>query len=338
MPDAHEIEKAIKLLRLGEVVGIPTETVYGLAARIDIPRAIEQIFKSKERPFFDPLIVHVASIEQAQKLTSQWGIVAQALAEDFWPGPLTMILPKSDEINPMITSGLESVGIRMPKHPMALEVIRELGVPLAAPSANKFGRTSPTSAFHVWNEFKDENIFVLDGGECEVGIESTVLLVKETSIFADLSILRKGYVLASDIQKSLLKRKIDFHFVESVSKKESPGHMKHHYMPAIPLIVCENKELMGDELLVEINQRLNQLPDEIESVKILKPINGVKSYALLDLALDPVVAAREFYSELRRLGEGNFDCIVFYKEEYQRGDYWDSLFDRLNKAASLIIP
>lgn len=337
MSVTQELEKAIKLLRLGELVGIPTETVYGLAARIDIPRAIEQIFKSKERPFFDPLIVHVASIEQAKTLTTQWGRVAQALAEDFWPGPLTMILPKSEQINSMITSGLASVGIRMPNHAMTLEVIRELGVPLAAPSANKFGRTSPTSALHVRKEFENENIFVLDGGECSVGIESTVLLVKETNAIADLSVLRKGYVLQADIQKSLLKRKIDFHFVDSVSKNESPGHLKHHYMPAIPLVICRDRDLLGDPLLAKINLQLTHLPDEVEGVKIFKPANGVQRYAVLDLALDPVVATRELYSELRRLGESEFDCIVFYQDSHHCGDYWESVLDRLNKAASLVL-
>lgn len=337
MSDAHEIEKAIKLLRLGEVVGLPTETVYGLAARIDIPRAIEKIFKTKERPFFDPLIVHVSSIEQAQKLTSHWGQVAQTLAEDFWPGPLTLVLPKAEHVNPMITSGLESVGVRMPNHSLALEVIRQLGVPLAAPSANKFGRTSPTSALHVWSEFKDENVFVLDGGECTVGIESTVLLVKEANGQVDLSILRKGQVLASDIEASLLQRKMAFRFVDAVSKNESPGHLKHHYMPAIPLVLCEGRELGGSELLREINQKLSMLPDEVESVKIRKPQGDVQSYGLLDLSLDPVVAARELYSELRRLGESEFDCIVFYADQNRQGDHWDSLFDRLHKAASLIL-
>lgn len=337
MPEAQEIEKAVKLLRLGEVVGLPTETVYGLAARIDIPRAIEQIFKTKERPFFDPLIVHVSSVEQAKSLTSHWGPVAQALADKFWPGPLTLILPKAEHVNPLITSGLESVGIRMPRHPMALEVLRELGVPLAAPSANKFGKTSPTSAFHVWSEFKDENVFVLDGGRCDVGIESTVLLVKESASPAELAILRKGNILKSDIEKYLTEQRISFQFTEAVSKKESPGHMKHHYMPAVPLIICENSELKGDELLEIINQRLVELPEEIENVKIIKPAQGIHSYSVLDLSLDPVFAARELYSELRRLvNEGN-DSIIFYKEAVHSGEPWESLFDRLNKAASLIL-
>ncbi len=337
MPDHAEIEKAIKLLRLGEVVGIPTETVYGLAARIDYPTAVEKIFSTKERPFFDPLIVHVSSVEQAKSLTSFWGPVADALAKAFWPGPLTLVLPKSDLVNSMITSGLESVGIRMPKHSMTLEVIESLGVPLAAPSANKFGRTSPTSAEHVWQEFKNENVFVLDGGPCDIGIESTVLLVKENQNEPQISVLRRGHVLISDIEIVLRNADLKVEVLEAVSKKESPGHMKHHYMPAVPLIIAKKEHGNGAELLKIVNQRLQELPDSIEGVKIIKPEHGIESYQILNLSEDPVIASRELYSELRRIGESGTECILFYQESHQVGPYWENLFDRLNKAASLIL-
>ncbi|HEY1080383.1 MAG TPA: L-threonylcarbamoyladenylate synthase, partial [Bdellovibrio sp.] len=224
------LAKAKNILEEGGVIGLPTETVYGLAARIDIPSAIEKIFTTKERPFFDPLIVHVASIEQAKKVTAFWGPASQALAEVFWPGPLTLILPRDPSVNLMITAGLDSVGIRMPNHPIALSLLQEVGVPLAAPSANKFGRTSPTSAGHVRVEFKNENVFVLDGGECQIGIESTVLLVKHREK-VELSILRRGHILKSDIERVLEEKGFQFEFIEQVDKRESPGHMKHHYMP-----------------------------------------------------------------------------------------------------------
>lgn len=331
------LNKAKTLLDEGNVIGLPTETVYGLAARIDIPEAIEKIFKVKERPFFDPLIVHVSSIEMAKTVVKFWGPAAQILAEKFWPGPLTIILPKNDSINSMITSGLDSVGIRMPNHPLALKVIQAVGVPLAAPSANKFGRTSPTTAAHVQKEFKNENVYVLDGGDCDIGIESTVLLVKPKDSKISLSILRRGHILKSDIEKALTGQGIDFEFIEQVDKRESPGHMKHHYMPSVPLFVCTQPQRSLESILAEVNQKFIELPEEIESVKIIKPKDGIHSAEILELSADPVIAARDFYAKLRSTAEKGKDAIVFYRESYHSGERWESLFDRLNKAASLIM-
>ncbi|MDG0817172.1 L-threonylcarbamoyladenylate synthase [Bdellovibrio svalbardensis] len=331
------LAKAKVILEEGGVIGLPTETVYGLAARIDVPGAIEKIFKVKERPFFDPLIVHVSSIEMAKKVTAYWGPASQALAEVFWPGPLTMILPKDPSVNGMITSGLESVGIRMPNHPLALELIEEVGIPLAAPSANKFGRTSPTSASHVRVEFKNENVFVLDGGDCQIGIESTVLLIRHRPDKVVLSILRRGHILKSDIERVLAEKGFEFEFLEQVDKRESPGHMKHHYMPPVPLIVCTEKNRSVESIIQEVNEKLSTLPEEIESIKIIKPKNGVHSAEVLNLSKDPLLATREFYGHLRDVAAKGKDIIIFYREEHQVGERWESLFDRLNKAASLII-
>jgi len=331
------LAKAKKELEEGKVVGLPTETVYGLAARIDIPSAIEKIFQIKERPFFDPLIVHVSSIDMAKKVTAYWGPASQALAEVFWPGPLTLILPKDPSINSMITSGLESVGVRMPNHPLALALIQEVGVPLAAPSANKFGRTSPTSASHVRVEFKNENVFVLDGGDCQIGIESTVLAVRHRPEKVELAILRRGHILKSDIERVLKDKGFQFEFVEQIDKRESPGHMKHHYMPPVPFIVCLDSQRSIESILQEVNQKLKDLPDEIENIKILKPKNGIHSAEILKLSSDPLLATREFYGHLRETAAEGKDLIVFYREDYHFGERWESLFDRLNKAASLII-
>ncbi|WP_413291802.1 L-threonylcarbamoyladenylate synthase [Bdellovibrio sp. HCB185ZH] len=337
MSNNEALKKAQQILEEGGVIGLPTETVYGLAARIDIPSAIEKIFTTKERPFFDPLIVHVSSIEMAKKVTAYWGPASQALAEVFWPGPLTLILPKDNSINSMITSGLESVGIRMPNHPLALALIQEVNVPLAAPSANKFGRTSPTSATHVRVEFKNENVFVMDGGDCQIGIESTVLLVRHRPDKVELSILRRGHILKSDLEKVLQDKGFTFEFIEQVDKRESPGHMKHHYMPPIPLIVSTDAKRPVDDILKEVNQKLSLLPDEIESIKIIKPKDGISKAEILKLSQDPLLATREFYGKLRDSAQKGADCIVFYKEAHQIGERWESLFDRLNKAASLIL-
>jgi L-threonylcarbamoyladenylate synthase len=338
MTPNEALKKAKNILDEGGVIGFPTETVYGLAARIDMPLAVEKIFTTKERPFFDPLIVHVASIEQARKVTAFWGPASQALAEVFWPGPLTLVLPKDPSVNPLITSGLESVGIRMPNHPMALELLLQVGVPLAAPSANKFGRTSPTSASHVRVEFKNENVFVVDGGDCEIGIESTVLLVRHRPEGkVSLSILRRGHILKSDIARVLTDKGFDFEFIEQVDKRESPGHMKHHYMPPVPLIVCTDLSRTPEEVLREVNEKITQLPDEIESIKIIKPQGGIHTHSVRKLSEDPLLATREFYGKLRDVAAQGADCIIFYREAHQDGERWESLFDRLNKAASLIL-
>lgn len=332
-----EIQKAAEILAQGSVVGMPTETVYGLAARIDLPAGIEAIFKTKERPFFDPLIVHISDFQQLKQVTASFSAVAQALADKFWPGPLTMVLPKNPHLNSMITSGLETVGVRMPAHPIALELIREVGVPLAAPSANKFGKTSPTSADHVRQEFRKENVFVLEGGDSQIGIESTVLLVKELQGKNQLSILRKGHVLRSDIEVYLASRGIAFEFVETVDKKESPGHVKHHYMPSVPLILCLDPQRPVGELKKIIQAKISELPDKIEEVSIVKPQGEIQNIAIMKLSEDPVLATRSFYAQLRDLAVQKPDCILLYKEVFHSGERWESLYDRINKAASLVI-
>lgn len=332
---SQEIQNAVERLRQGEVVGMPTETVYGLAARIDLPAGIEAIFKTKERPFFDPLIVHVSDYEQLRGVTAGFPKIAQVLAEKFWPGPLTMILPKNSQLNPMITSGLESVGVRMPSHPVALELIRAVGVPLAAPSANKFGKTSPTSAGHVRQEFHKEKVYVLEGGDSEIGIESTVLLIKEAE--NKLSILRKGHVLRSEIEKHLKAQGMNYEFVETVDKKESPGHMKHHYMPPVPLILCLDPKKSEGELKALIQAKLSELPEQIEGVRIVKPTGAITKIARLVMSSDPVLATRSFYGQLRELAEQNPDCILLYKENTHVGERWEGLYDRISKAASLIV-
>lgn len=330
-----QITQATQLLNEGHIVGIPTETVYGLAARIDQEDAIKKIFTTKERPFFDPLIVHVASIEQAQKLVQIWPNAAAVLAKTFWPGPLTLVLPKNEKVSSLITSGLQTVGLRMPKHPMALQLIKEVGCPLAAPSANKFGKTSPTNAKHVAVEFARENVFVLDGGECEVGLESTVLLIESVAAGARLSILREGFVTKSKIESTLVTAGISFEFFQA-NKTASPGHMKHHYMPSIPFVLLKNNSTDIKELKKEILLKISELPEQIEEVKILKPTQ-IEKLVQLNLSSDPVLAAREFYAKLRLAAETGADLIYFVMHENFTTEPWLALQDRMTKAASLII-
>lgn len=336
----HELDPSIiDFLKSGGLVAIPTETVYGLAAVIDNPLAIKKIFETKKRPFFDPLIVHVSSIEMAKNCSQEWNLITQALAEKFWPGPLTMVLPKSDKIDPLITSGLEGVGLRMPNHPMTLELINKAGVPLAAPSANKFGRTSPSRAEHVCEEFfqEQDQIKILDGGACQIGIESTVLLIKGNQ----LSILRSGHITQEQITNYLKEKEIVFSFLEKVSSKESPGQMKHHYMPTKPLVLLEDRlniyQHFPKRLLRSLHSEIIKMPDQWEGVKITKP-KHLKNYIELQLSDDPTLAAREFYHQLRVCAEKDCDFIYFTKKNIHYSGEWEALMERLSKAAIVTLP
>src|SRR5947207_9629696 len=169
------IGKAVEILRAGGLVAFPTETVYGLGADATNAEAVAKIFAAKGRPATNPLIVHVADVDTARRFAASWPLAASHLAEQFWPGPLTLVLPRSPAIVPAVSAGLRTVGLRVPNHPLALQLLQQFGGPVAAPSANRSNRVSPTTAQHVRDELGDAVDLVLDGGPCAVGIESTVL-------------------------------------------------------------------------------------------------------------------------------------------------------------------
>lgn len=327
------IQSALAQLKSGNVVAFPTETVYGLGALINSDSGIQKIFSVKERPFFDPLIVHVDSIEMAKTCFKEWPEVAEVLAKHFWPGPLTLVMPKSSLISDTITSGLENVGVRMPNHPMALELIKAAQVPIAAPSANKFGKTSPTKADHVRQEFGNE-VMVIDSTPCEIGIESTVLLIKEGY---KLSILRPGGVTQSEIDAVLKEKEVTVSWVLAPDKKDAPGHMKHHYMPNIPFVICKKPSLKMSELAQVVKEKLDQIPNEIEGIKIMKPQSDIKKIEFLRLPQDPKQAARVLYAALREASERKPDLLCYIQVAEPQSELWVSIYDRLYKAASLII-
>ena len=333
---SQELAKAAEILRAGGVVGMPTETVYGLAAAIGSQKGIAEIFATKKRPFFDPLIVHVSSKAMAEKLTTDWSPLANFLAEHFWPGPLTLVLPKAASVNSMITSGLETVGIRMPKHSLALSLIDMVAEPLAAPSANLFGRTSPATAEHVRSEFSANPILVLDGGPCQVGVESTVLSVVRDGEKYTLSILRAGSLTKSELERSLAAQKFQFQFVDSVKPGLAPGQMKHHYMPEIPLVLLR-KPMNAAQILQKTQEQIAGMPDLIDGVQIRKPKQFVKAHELV-LPLQAELAARELYSALRSasLG-GSADILYFLLRPEHLDESWAAVMDRLSKAGSLTI-
>lgn len=226
-----------ELIKKGEVIGIPTETVYGLAGNALNTSAIEKIFLAKGRPQDNPLIVHICEMSMLDELVYDIPPLALKLAEHFWPGPLTMIMKKKDIIPFSTSGGLDTVGIRMPSHPVALSLIRECGLPLAAPSANLSGLPSPTTAKHVYNDLNGKIPAILDGGACSVGVESTVICFENGGV----RILRPGLISAEDLS-SLCTVHIDKGVVEKVDNNEkvrSPGMKYKHYSPKADIVIIE---------------------------------------------------------------------------------------------------
>lgn len=221
-----EVQRAAELLRAGRLVAFPTETVYGLGANALDEAAVQKIFDAKGRPHSSPLIVHVASIAMARELALDWPVHAELLAHRFWPGPLTIIVPKRAHIPHLVTAGLPSVGLRIPAHPVAQALLEAAQIPIAAPSANRFTELSPTTAEHVREGLGKRVDMILDGGPCTVGIESTVL-----SLAAGLPrILRPGMISQTQIEEVIGP-------VESGAGAESPGQHPRHYSPRTPIIL-----------------------------------------------------------------------------------------------------
>lgn len=309
-----ELDKILEDLKAGRPVGLPTETVYGLAAPISNSAAIEAVFVLKKRPSFDPLIVHVSSLSMVLGVASEFHDLAKSLANAFWPGPLTLILPRATSLNPMITSGLDTVGIRMPNHPLALQVIELLGEPLAAPSANLFSKVSPTKPEHVLADFP--KLTILDGGAASIGIESTVLGFSDNSLL----IHRPGGVTEKMLREHLKNSSWSHCQIQSVKSAASPGQIEHHYMPDVPLVILP-------------------VGQNIEHIEIQKQIQNrfqsfYKNPRELSLPVDSTLAARMLYEELRQKSKGA-SGLWFSPQTSQLTDNWTAIWDRLSRAASL---
>jgi L-threonylcarbamoyladenylate synthase len=233
-PDA--IQRAAAILREGGVVAFPTETVYGLGANALDATAVRRIYEMKQRPFASPLIVHASDMEMARSVVAEWPAVADLLAKRFWPGPLTMVIRKAAIIPDLVTAGLPSVGVRVPANPVALELIRQAGVPIAAPSANRFTQVSPTTAEHVQSGLGDRVTMILDGGACHVGIESTVVALRSGGPV----ILRPGMISQSELEQTTQTRwERELNLPRLEDAFESPGQHPRHYAPRTPFYVLE---------------------------------------------------------------------------------------------------
>jgi L-threonylcarbamoyladenylate synthase len=295
------IKDAAAKIRAGGVVAFPTETVYGLGANALDAAAVAKIFELKGRPETSPLIVHVASTEMARELVTEWPPLAEELTAKWWPGPLTLVLPKKPIIPDIVTAGLPTVGLRMPDHSLALELIREAGVPIAAPSANRFGQLSPTTAEHVRQAFSEEAVDVLDGGPTRVGIESTVVAIKD----GRLEVLRPGMI-------DLVGQR--YALPEATEAHPSPGLHPRHYSPRTRLIVVAGaKDVPGRE-----------------GAFIWRKRAGLVSRSIR-MPADPAHYAARLYAVLHELDAENWPWIAV--EAVPNTPEWEGIRDRLMRAS-----
>jgi len=309
------IEQAAGLIRAGRLVAFPTETVYGLGANALDAAAVERIFEAKGRPKSSPLIVHVASIEMARDLALEWPERAEILARAFWPGPLTLVVRKRADIPAMVTAGLDTVGLRMPAHPMALELLRATGLPIAAPSANRFTELSPVTAGHVRASLGDRVDMVLDGGSSTVGIESTVLSVVDERCV----LLRPGVVSAADIEAfvGIVERAANPQ--DGGGAHQSPGQHRRHYRPRKPLFLVDPD---------------GPLPTGQGAYLWRSTVR--KALQAIHMPDNAVEYAARLYGTLHELDHRDVDWVAV--ERVPDDAEWEAVADRLRRAASEIDP
>lgn len=314
-----KINIAIDLLNQGKVVAIPTETVYGLAANALDTNAVEKIFKIKERPSFNPLIIHTDSLDKMYKFAKHIPPKAKLLIEKFSPGPLTYIFEKKDIIPKLVTGGKESVAVRIPDHPLTLELLKNLGYPLAAPSANPFGFISPTTAKHVDEQLGKKIPYILDGGRCKVGVESTII-----SFLKDIpEILRFGGISVEEIENIIgpVGVKVDL-FNEDPT---APGQLKSHYAPKHKLIIGDIEELIKNS-----NYEFQKI-GIISFNKIYETIPKINQRQL-SLSEDLDEAAAELFNAMRELDKNNIDII--FAQNFPNQKIGKAINDRLKRASS----
>lgn len=309
-----DITLAVNLLKNGEVVAIPTETVYGLAANALNEEAVTKIFKIKDRPFFDPLIVHIHSLDEAFKYVTNFPEKALLLAKTFWPGPLTLILPKNSVIPDLVSSGLNFIGLRIPRHELTLELLKQIPFPLAAPSANPFGYVSPSNAIHVADQLGDKVPYILDGGECIVGLESTIVMFENNQ---EPQVLRLGGISVEDIEMVVGKVNLN---IASFSKPNSPGQLDKHYATRTPI-----------RLIDELN---TDTPDPLKTATLLfsKPIPTIpiSNQRILSPKGSTEEAARHLFSAMRELDQKGFELII--TEIFPSTGLGPAINDRLKRA------
>jgi L-threonylcarbamoyladenylate synthase len=311
--DPSSIARAVSLLASGEIVAFPTETVYGLGADAFNGKAVAKIFELKKRPHFDPLIVHIARLEWIKDIASHIPSRASLLMEQFWPGPLTIILPRQMKVPDIVTAGLATVGIRMPKHPVALNLIEQLGSPVAAPSANPFGYMSTTKAIHVASLFDSHLPLVLDGGPSSYGIESTIVSLLDDG---PITLHRHGSISIEEL-KAVVGDVVERN--PGSNQCEAPGELPYHYAPHTPLVIVSGPEEIATEDSAFLSLSPPDKPVKSRIQRILSPSGDIRQGAV------------NFFSFLIELDQE--ETRVIYVQKIPEKGLGRAMMERLRKAA-----
>ncbi len=311
----QSVETAAKKLKSGNLIAIPTETVYGLSGNALDEKAVTKIFEVKQRPQFDPLILHLDSIEKAEPFVEEIPPIIKKLAHQFSPGPITYILPKKAIIPDLVTSGQPTVAVRIPNHPLTLELLKNLDFPIAAPSANPFGYVSPTTAQHVYDQLNDKITYILDGGPCQVGLESTIVKAEDKV----LKVLRLGGTPVEALKRHVKQVEVQR---SSTSDPESPGQLKSHYAPGTPLKFGKTEKWLKKFKPHQIGMiRFQDLFPEIPEANqyVLSHKGNLNE------------AARNLFRALRNLDSSGFKVII--AESFPEEGLGMAINDRLRRAA-----
>ncbi len=311
-PTPDNLERAAQIIRSGGLVAFPTETVYGLGANALDATAAAKIFAAKERPSFDPLIVHVSDREMLHQVVREVPAMAEKLMARFWPGPLTLVLPKSERVPGIVTSGLPTVAVRMPAHPVALELIRRAGVPIAAPSANPFGYLSPTRAEHVERMLGERVDLILDGGRTTYGVESTIVLLAERPV-----LLRYGAITVEALEEVLGSHELQ---VGETQKPLVPGQLPQHYAPRTPIRIAPPESIPQEARKQSGYLAFRDVPKGFKVVKVLSP-TGIM-----------LEAAAHLFEALHQLDRLGLEAI--YAEPVPEEGLGRAIMDRLRRASS----
>jgi L-threonylcarbamoyladenylate synthase len=312
-----EIEEAVETLRAGDLVVFPTETVYGLGANASDPAAVRKIFQVKGRPTDHPVIVHLDNPRYLHRWVSNMPASAEKLAARFWPGPLTLILPKAEKVNDIVTGGQDSIGIRVPSHPIAQQLLTAFGGGIAAPSANRFGRLSPTKPEHVRDELGSAIQVILDGGESPIGLESTIV----SCLGNEAQLLRPGFITRSQLEQVVGKLAVGG-VVPRVS-----GDRRLHYAPSTPLAIVASDDL--ERYAGEFVAR----QEKVAVLAMRPPLDTQRYMTWINAGKKPDAYAHNLYNHLRTLDSAG--CVRILVQELPADERWAAILDRLQRASGM---
>ena len=312
-----DIEEAVEALRAGDLVVFPTETVYGVGANASNPVAVRKIFEVKGRPPDHPVIVHLDDPRYLHRWVSSLPPVAEQLAHEFWPGPLTLILPKAENVNDIVTGGQDSIGIRVPSHPIAQQLLNAFGGGIAAPSANRYGRLSPTKPEHVRDELGDAVSVILDGGDSPIGLESTIV----SCLNNEVRLLRPGFITRTQLERVIGPLAV------GGQAPRAPGDRRLHYAPSTPLEIVPSDEL---------EVRAGEIVAREEKVAVLAmrpPLQTQRHMTWINAGKKPEAYAHNLYNHLRTLDRTG--CVRIFVQSVPQDEKWAAVLDRLQRASGL---